>query len=115
MHEALQELGDRFVQLARSRRSITGTYTCSNASATAPVGRHQAFVLQLRVRARHGVGSNPEIAGQLTYRRKSVAGPQFAAFYEIAKLIHDLLKRSEIRIDREKQLAQDAAADRRPR
>lgn len=65
-HERLHKLGDRFVQLMGSCRFIAGAYARSNASAATPIARDQAFLLQLGVRARHRIGSDAEIAGQLT-------------------------------------------------
>ena len=101
MCEHLQKLRDRFVQFSGSRRFITSAHTRSDAGAATPVGRNQAFLLQFGVRARHRIGSDAEIACQLTHGGQRVACTQLAVFYEATELIHDLLKRCEIRIDRE--------------
>lgn len=102
MREGLQKLLDHFVQFTGLRRFITDTHAQGDTSAATPVRCNQTFLLQFGIRARHGIGSDAEIARQLTYGGQRVAGAQLAAFYKAAKLIHDLLKRRVIRIDREK-------------
>jgi hypothetical protein len=47
----------------------------------------------------------------LTHGWEGIACAQFAAFYEASELIHNLLKRCEIGVDREKQIAHDAEED----
>jgi len=115
MRERLQKLRDCFVQLSGSRRFIASAHARSDAGAATPVGRNQTFLLQFGVRTRHRIGSNAEIACQLTHGGQRIARPQLAAFYEAAELIHDLLKRCQIGIDREEQLLQDVESPRRPR
>lgn len=115
MSERLHNVRDRFVQFTGARWSIADTHARSDAGAAAPIRRNQAFLLQFGVCARHGVGSDAEIACQLAYGGQCIAGAQFATFYQAAKLIHDLLKRREIRIDCEIQLAHDAEEAWRPR
>jgi len=101
MREPLQKLRDCFVQLSGSRRFIAGAHARGDTGAPTPVGRDQAFLLQFGIRARHRIGSDAKIACQLTHGGQRVACAQLAAFYEAAELIHDLLKRCEIGIDRE--------------
>jgi len=115
MRERLHKLRDCFVQLSGSRRFIAGAHVRSDAGAATPAGRNQAFLLQFGVRARHRIWSDAEIACQLAHGGQRVAGTQLTAFYEVAELIHDLLKRCEIRIDREKQIAHEVDDNRRPR
>lgn len=115
MRERLQKLPDCVVQLLGSRRFIAGAYVRSDAGAATPIGRDQAFLLQFGVRARHRIGSHAQITSQLAHGGQRVTCPQLAAFYEAAELIHDLLKRCEIGIDREEQFLQDVESPRRPR
>lgn len=102
MRERLQKLRDRFVQLVCSRRFITAAYARSDASAATPIGHNQAFLLQFGVRARHRIGCDAEIACQLTHGWQRVTCAQLAALYEVTELVHDLLERREIGIDRKK-------------
>lgn len=101
MRESLHNLRNCFVELTGTRWFIAGTHARSDAGAATPIRRNQAFFLQFGICARYGVGSDAEIACQLTYGGQRVAGTELATFYQAAKLIHDLLKRREIRIDGE--------------
>ena len=115
MRERLQKLRDCFVQLSGSRRFIASAHARSDAGAATPVGHNQALLLQFGVRARHRIGSDAEVTCQLTHGGQRVACAQLAAFYKAAELIHDLLKRCEIGIDRKEQFPQDVGSPRRPR
>lgn len=115
MHERFQKLCDRFVQLTGSRRFIAGSHARSDAGAATPVGSNQAFLLQFGVGARNRIWRDAEIARELPNRGQCVAGAQFAAFDKAAKLVHDLLERRKIGIDREEQIAHDADEGWRPK
>ncbi len=80
--------------------------------ASPSVANEQAFFLQLRIRARNRIWCNTEIAGELAHRGETIAWPQFTALYQIAKLIHHLLKRCEIGIDCEEKFFHESESAR---
>lgn len=101
MSKRFHKVVDRFTKGARPSSAI-GRWRSRDARATTTFTGKPTFVLQLRVRASHGIRRHTEIAGELTDCRKRVAGPQLAAFDETAQLVDDLLEwgRVEIGIDR---------------
>lgn len=104
MRQRLEKMRYCFLQLACSCRFIARRHARSHTRAASPVGRKQAFLLKFGIRARHRVGCDAEITGQLPYRRQTLACAQFTAIDEAAELFQNLLERREIGIDREEKL-----------
>lgn len=113
MRERRYETRNRFLQLARSRRrlAICG-HAGSHVGAPSPIARKPAIFLKLGVGPRHRIRCNAEITRELSHRRQAVTGTQLTALDQAAELIHDLLKRRQIGIDRDKMLVHDAERDR---